>query len=269
MIPGCPDIRDATLDAETSDEEAPAVQCGQNPPQFPVFDRTCEKDADCVVVLHQVNCCGTEVAWGIAASEKAAFDAAESECRSEYPACGCPALPTQADDGNTGSDFGVRCRNGECFSFVKGLVPRCHDQKDCEPFETCLAPGEPAPCGICRHLEPECASDHDCPANTVCEWVTGSCLCEPVHRCIPRCDLPIASPLPPCAAGFVCDASGHCIEQPCGAPGPLECPMFFFCAPDSGVCRRVSCANDADCAGGFCVEGLCYDALGTCMPIPP
>jgi hypothetical protein len=33
-------------------------------------------------------------------------------------------------------------------------------------------------------------------------------------------------------------------------------------------CERKSCVGDTDCPSSFCVNGECYEALGTCTPFP-
>jgi len=89
---------------------------------FPTFDKSCSSDSDCVVVEHQINCCGTFAAWGISAADKTAFDDAEATCERSYPGCGCAATPTKADDGKTSvaaGDIGVGCTAGVCLSFIK------------------------------------------------------------------------------------------------------------------------------------------------------
>ena len=99
----------------------PDVQCGTIAEVFPDFSRRCEMNADCALVFHLVNCCGTQVAWGIRADEVRRFEEAEAECRSQMYACGCPSFPTEADDGNTHWDhtaFAARCQENRCSSYV-------------------------------------------------------------------------------------------------------------------------------------------------------
>lgn len=97
-----------------------AVDCSSDPPSFPEFDRGCVVDVDCAVVLHQIDCCGTFVAWGLRADVAKTFAEAEALCESQYPLCGCAAQPTVADDGmaSNNNDFAVTCKDGSCFSFV-------------------------------------------------------------------------------------------------------------------------------------------------------
>jgi hypothetical protein len=88
---------------------------------FPTFDKTCAAAADCVVALHQVNCCGTLTAIGINAAEASAFAAAEMTCQMQYPGCGCASTPTTTEDGKMSMDdtqIQVGCMNGQCSTFL-------------------------------------------------------------------------------------------------------------------------------------------------------
>lgn len=104
-----------------SDASATAVQCGGATPSFPTFAKACQADADCAIGLHQINCCGTKRAIGIASGAKAALDEAEATCASQYPDCDCAQFPTQAEDGKTADDgaIAVRCDAGQCGTWVK------------------------------------------------------------------------------------------------------------------------------------------------------
>ncbi len=68
------------------------------------IDRTCATDADCLVRLHQTDCCGSSVMIGIATSALAAYNASEPACMASYPACGCPAMLPLTDSGETVTD---------------------------------------------------------------------------------------------------------------------------------------------------------------------
>ena len=54
-------------------------------------DRSCTSDTDCVVRLHQTDCCGNAVMVGVNQSVAAQFAVDESACMASYPGCGCPA----------------------------------------------------------------------------------------------------------------------------------------------------------------------------------
>ena len=97
------------------------VSCGAGNVVFPKFDKSCQTANDCVLVEHQINCCGTRAAWGISKGANDAFNAAEALCQQQYPKCKCAATPTMAEDGNTttnGGSFAVSCFQGQCWSYV-------------------------------------------------------------------------------------------------------------------------------------------------------
>ncbi|MBK7827549.1 hypothetical protein [Nannocystis sp.] len=121
---GMPSTGPSTTTGSTSMEPdtttGGGVDCSGDPPSFPEFDRSCVEDVDCALVLHQIDCCGTFVAWGLRADVAKTFAEAEALCESQYPLCGCAAQPTVADDGmaSNNNDFAVTCKDGSCFSFV-------------------------------------------------------------------------------------------------------------------------------------------------------
>lgn len=126
-----------------------AGMCGA---AFPTFDRGCEINADCSVVLHQVDCCGTNVALGIRFDGVSSFDTRETACRALFPVCDCVSQPTAADDGTV--DDGIRpvrseCVGGNCRS-TYAPVADCSSggALACVGGEVCCYP-----CGI-----PGCAS---------------------------------------------------------------------------------------------------------------
>ncbi|MBK6520670.1 MAG: hypothetical protein IPG04_42720 [Polyangiaceae bacterium] len=88
---------------------------------FPSFDVACDGEADCAIVLHQTDCCGTRVALGVRSDQVHTFDIAEAVCVSQYPECGCAAQPTTAEDGQTAASedlIEVTCDAGSCTTFV-------------------------------------------------------------------------------------------------------------------------------------------------------
>lgn len=96
------------------------VKCGQNPPSFPTYTKYCQADDDCDFVIHQTDCCGNATAIGVWKLVKGAFESAEATCKSQYPGCGCPAMPPKAEDGETSttSSFAVSCVSGSCTTKV-------------------------------------------------------------------------------------------------------------------------------------------------------
>ena len=96
------------------------IKCGENPPMFPTYTNFCETDDDCDYVIHQTDCCGNATAMGVWKLVKSNFESAETQCKSQYPDCGCPAMPPQAQDGNTSAtgSFTVTCNSGQCKTKV-------------------------------------------------------------------------------------------------------------------------------------------------------
>ncbi|HEY0139034.1 MAG TPA: hypothetical protein VGB85_33335 [Nannocystis sp.] len=107
--------------SDSSSTGTPAMGCAADPPQFPEFDRSCADDSECTIVFHQVDCCGTLVAWGLSSAVGKMFGEAETQCKMEYGECECAAQPTTADDGKTAEDtttIVVACVDGVCSSSV-------------------------------------------------------------------------------------------------------------------------------------------------------
>jgi hypothetical protein len=85
------------------------------------FDRACTVAADCALLHHQLDCCGSEGVWGISAATLAAAQQAERACMAVGPVCRCAAKQPVADDGKTFPDAAalkLRCTAGRCESFV-------------------------------------------------------------------------------------------------------------------------------------------------------
>ncbi|HVI01940.1 MAG TPA: hypothetical protein VM869_24675 [Enhygromyxa sp.] len=101
------------------DGDGEPIMC---PAVFPTFDKSCSDVEQCAIAIHTTDCCGNSVALGINVDEVADFDAAEAICDSQYPACGCPAGPTLAEDGQQVLDpmsLAVDCIEGSCSTFVE------------------------------------------------------------------------------------------------------------------------------------------------------
>jgi hypothetical protein len=105
-------------DGDTGDGDGDPMMC---PDPFPSFDKACADVGECTIVFHQTDCCGSMSAFGIAATEQAAFGAVEMICRSQYPECGCAPGPTTAEDGNSSEDIAaiiVECVAGSCATSI-------------------------------------------------------------------------------------------------------------------------------------------------------
>jgi hypothetical protein len=66
---------DATVDLSGGSPDLLAPTCGQA--AFPAVDRRCTTGADCIVVRHQTDCCGSQIALGIRADQRDRFEANE------------------------------------------------------------------------------------------------------------------------------------------------------------------------------------------------
>ncbi len=99
----------------------PDVHCWPGDVVFPDFERGCTQDAECGLAFHRSDCCGSIVVRGIRADRLGDFKAAEDTCTAQWPACGCAARISSADDGSVSGDpgdFEVRCESGQCLSRV-------------------------------------------------------------------------------------------------------------------------------------------------------
>jgi hypothetical protein len=127
------------------------VQCsGAAQASFPSFPNTCKGDTDCFAAFHQINCCGTQIGYGLATCAKDVFTAAETTCEGQYPGCDCALFPTLCEDGftamNGNGDVGVHCKAGQCRTFVKTAKLNCENE----------AQGFPKPWKLCQQ-DSDCA----------------------------------------------------------------------------------------------------------------
>lgn len=200
------------------------------------------------------------------------------------PASACEAFDCWADHGLPITCAVAAVRNALSGCRVSDppatptatLAPfECRHEIDCTAgFGLCLEPGGFAGCGICY---PDLVIDEDfvrCDTDTDC--AVG--VCEPLGFETRTCTACSGSALvcmagcafdDECASGTQCDRR-RCVPQRCSSDAP--CPPHFACLPTGdgrgGICTRSACSIDQDCSDGFCVKGLCYDALGQCTPIP-
>lgn len=98
--PGSLDTGPGDVDAGPGDVDGGVSPCGY----VDTIDRSCTTDADCLVRLHQTDCCGSSVMIGIATSALATYNAGEPACMASYPGCGCPAMLPVTDSAETVTD---------------------------------------------------------------------------------------------------------------------------------------------------------------------
>lgn len=157
-----------------------------------------------------------------------------------------------------------------------GLCTQCATSSDC--------PASAPACGTIRGTPPqllrvcvECLADSDCPsAKPHCGGTGGISKCGVCASdqdcatgicsdgaCMPGCTAqsPCPSPLTACAATERCEALT--CETDAACPANATCQQ--------GHCLRRSCTKDGDCDSGGCVNGVCYETLGTCntQTFPP
>jgi len=112
---------------------AAGVQCGaQGPRSFPTFDKECSTDADCVLAVHTLSCCGDVLVMAINRGALSAFQAAESTCSSQYPACGCMSNSVTFENGvayggtsSPTSAAAASCVGGSCLAVFTGPTFAC------------------------------------------------------------------------------------------------------------------------------------------------
>ncbi len=150
-----PDIQQPDIVQDTAPDAAPdiatidiGVSCsGTSSNTFPNFEawaKDCKVDSDCFAAFHQINCCGTHIAFGLNKSAKTAFQYDESICAGQYPACGCAQFMTEAEDGYssfTYSDFAATCDAGLCRTHVLNAKPTCTPQglQEPKPVKSCTS----------------------------------------------------------------------------------------------------------------------------------
>jgi hypothetical protein len=149
----------------------------------------------------------------------------------------------------------------------------CRGPDDCTGSGlSCVGPNE-TNCGI--PPREECVDDNGCGAYQRCHTVADACSPDGVGAtCGPECTPGDTS----CGEGFACE-QGACRAVLCDQG--FACRASERCDPSSVVptapiadrdhgCQSITCAGDEACpTGTFCVNGICQDGLGACMPPAP
>lgn len=165
------------------------------------------------------------------------------------PDFGMPDAPPP-DMGNPGWPPPPVCDGFDC----------CKDDEVCPDNDfdgrpdVCVAPGRRTECDTCFEVVDPCTDDLEC-GGFVCDRTREPCACNPAAReCVPPCEPG------DCAETQRC-VEGKCLDIRCDNGG--SCPILHSCR-GNGSCARTACASDGDCGGAFCVNGFCYQKLGTC-----
>ncbi len=104
-----------------------------------------------------------------------------------------------------------------------------------------------------------CEESSDCPRGQVC--LEG--LCEASESCLTSLE---------CCPGADCQG-GVCVPLPSNCREEQDCPNSALSCQE-GLCQRISCGGDEDCAeGDFCLAGFCHRSApcggqceGACFP---
>jgi hypothetical protein len=128
------------------------VSCaGAGPHTFPRFVEACLRDADCILVHRQTDCCGSLSNLAINNGEAAAFAAAEAMCEAQYPACECAAHAPPAAT--------VACVNTRCQVIGSGGNGACGGACSSGQYCSVQAPGTGGMTSRGCVTDPDCASD--------------------------------------------------------------------------------------------------------------
>jgi hypothetical protein len=152
-----------------------------------------------------------------------------------------------SDSGPTSDTGAIACRSSlDCSGqFLPGEGDYCSGPY--EGYDLCL----------CEQV-PTCTMDSECDRGSVCRedpFVNPECLMREGDSglvCTTPCTIDSQ-----CAPTDKCEDGGHCLPRTCG-----QCPSYFSCA--SGACVIPNCSTDANCPGGYCVNGTCAGLLGVC-----
>ncbi len=165
--------------------------------------------------------------------------------------------PGTSSCGNVGGARAPICANdAACVAQGSNLVcepkhdgnafcdAKCTDDTTCDAAFTCEA--------ATGHCVPRSCDQTACPAETFC---TAAKVCA-YQRCNEKRG---------CQDGFTCSATFVCEPTPCPDGTDAACSATHTCNAGSKTCQRRSCSCDTECGSGYCVEGGCYTAAGTCQ----
>lgn len=188
----------------------------------------------------------------------------EGDCCARRIAC--------VDDAITDDTVCGDCDPGFCPGYAPPPpeLPGCTSSSDCESFP-CAPAGTPRGCGICREPVRACEDDAGCAPGQVCVEETDPCSCGGAGTaCVMDCRTAESDP---CGEEARCGASGACEVIDCGAG--WACPLNTRChaasdgARDAHGCGRIACDAASDCDCGVCMDGVCQDGPGVCLPPVP
>ncbi len=98
-----------------------AGKCDVSGVKQPQPYKWCQSSDDCAHVLHQVDCCGSQIAWGVTKTSKALIESTEAACVKLQPICDCAPKPTSTEDGAVVGRgvITTSCDAGRCLTATK------------------------------------------------------------------------------------------------------------------------------------------------------
>lgn len=93
-------------------------KCANAGAQDPKPFKFCHDNSECAWVPHQIDCCGSQMAVGIAKFAIGPYTKAEADCNKAGPQCECMSKQMTAEDGKTvgSGDPVVTCSYGACVT---------------------------------------------------------------------------------------------------------------------------------------------------------
>ncbi len=194
-------------------------------------------------------------AWFLVALSIACGDAADvSDATTGEVSVAGRACRDSSECGQSGHYF---CRAPLATSaFEETCGVACRDNQDCASDANC--PGE-AP--LCLSYLDDCCNIGDFASTLCAPACTADAACGEGRRC--RSDGRGCETIP-CDQGWACPVHTAC------RPAEASQPMCDAYEEDCGAgelehgCIRQACQTDAECGGGVCVYGKCFEQLGTC-----
>ncbi len=84
-----------------------------------VADRQCAAPADCAVLDHVADCCGSIVVEGVRQDQLNAIHNTETAANSGCAGCACAPAPTVDENGTPGTTFVASCDTGLCTAHAQ------------------------------------------------------------------------------------------------------------------------------------------------------
>lgn len=170
-------------------------------------------------------------------------------------------------DGACGARSGTACSTDAQCSSASCRDGFCCDQSCDGACVGCSRDLTGNPDGVCGFVSTGQRRENGCVDGVACDGA-GECFDRPLSE---TCTNGFECFSGHCADGMCCStqcdgvcetcSGGQCLPIPAGADPENECPGEASCS-GSGSCDSVTgdtpCADDEDCQGGFCCDGICH-----------